>query len=51
MKCGFLTSCSSCFSAAPELSLVLDGRGRLGGKVGSVCEELQLEDTEGGILG
>jgi len=29
--------------------LVLDFRGRLGGKVGSACEE--FEDSEGDILG
>jgi len=35
---------SSCF---PGFSLVLDPRGRLGGKVGSACEE--FEDNGGGI--
>jgi len=29
--------------------LVLEPRGRLGGKVGSACE--QFEDNEGGMLG
>ena len=32
-----------------RFSLVLERRGRLGGKVGSACEE--SEDSEGGILG
>ena len=32
-----------------RFSLVLEPRGRLGGKVGSACEE--FEDNEGGILG
>jgi len=37
------------FSCFRGFSLVLEPRGRLGGKVGSACEE--LEDSEGGILG
>jgi len=39
-------------SPPPELSLILDPRGRLGGlggKVGSACEE--FEDNEDGMLG
>ena len=36
-------------AVSPGFSLALDLRGRLGGKVGSACEE--LEDNEGGILG
>jgi len=37
------------FMFFPRFSLVLDPNGRLGGKVGSTCEE--FEDNEGGILG
>ena len=37
--------CIECFFLG--LSLVLDHRGKLGGKVGSACDV----DTEGGILG
>ena len=36
----------NCFSG---FCLVLDPRGRLGGKAGSACEE--IENNEGGILG
>jgi len=36
------------FSCFPRFSLVSDPTGRLGGKVGSACEE--FEDSEGGIL-
>ena len=36
-------------AASHGFSLVLDARGRLGEKVGSLCEE--FEDNEGGILG
>jgi len=36
-------------AVSPDLFLVLDHRSRLGGKVGSVCEE--FEDNEGGTLG
>ena len=35
------------FSCFPRFSLVLDHRGRLGGKIRSACEE--YEDNEGGI--
>ena len=37
------------FSCFPGFSLVLDSKARLGGKVGSACEE--FEDSEGGLLG
>jgi len=51
---GSVGSCSRVlrvsFSCFPTVfSLVLDPRGRLGWKVGSVCEEFQ--DNEGGIMG
>jgi len=32
-------------AVSPKLSIVLDSRGRLGGKAGSACEE--FEDKEG----
>ena len=37
------------FNCVPGFSPVLDPRGRLGGKVGSACEE--FEDIEGSIVG
>ena len=43
---GFFMFLSAVF---PRFFLVLNPRGRLGGKVGSACEE--FKDYEGGILG
>jgi len=48
-SCPRVLQVSFCYAVSPEFSLVLDLRGRLGGKVESSCEEFE-DKPEDGIL-